>query len=266
MKLARVEYQGESVVCLVKDEGLVPVGIGDVIKYSEKTFETNLLKLHEVTFLPPIENPSKILCVGTNYKKHILETHSEMPTVPVIFSKFNSALAGHNCIVNPPKMTKKLDYEAELVLIIGKDCRNVSEDEALDCLFGVTCGNDVSARDLQKRTSQWLVGKTPDGFAPVGPYVVTADSIDPQHLEISCRLNGELRQHSNTSDMIFSCACIISYLSKIFMLHKGDMIFTGTPDGVILGMEDPVWLQKGDVAEVTIEGIGTLCCTIGDSI
>ncbi|MDD7624927.1 MAG: fumarylacetoacetate hydrolase family protein, partial [Butyricicoccus sp.] len=150
------------------------------------------------------------------------------------------------------------------VIVIGKEAHEVTTEQAQDCIFGYTAGNDFSARDLQFKTGQWLLGKACDDFAPAGPFLVPADALDADHLHISCRVNGELRQDSNTSNMIFSCAEIVSYLSQYMTLKPGDMIYSGTPDGVILGMPDDrkKWLTHGDTIEVTIEGIGTLKNTI----
>jgi len=184
-----------------------------------------------------------------------------MPTAPVLFNKFSNALASDgDCITLDPRYTE-YDYEAELVAIIGKPARNVSEEEALDYVFGYTCGNDLSTRDLQfARSNQWLLSKTFDHFAPIGPCVVTADSIDGNDLAISSVVNGELRQNSRTSDMIFSTAQIIADLSRHFTLQPGDLIFTGTPQGVMHGYpkDQKNWLKPGDQVDVTIENIGTL--------
>ncbi|MEA4835299.1 MAG: fumarylacetoacetate hydrolase family protein [Anaeromusa sp.] len=218
------------------------------------------LDLETVTYAPCVAAPEKILCVGLNYAAHSAECKADLPTVPVIFSKFNNTLAAHQEEIPIPPCTSKVDYEAELVIIIGKTASNVSKENALDYVFGYTAGNDLSARDLQMRTPQWLLGKTCDHFAPTGPCVVTADSLNPAKLEISSRVNGEIRQHSNTSDMIFDCATVISYLSQHLTLKPGDLIFTGTPSGVILGYpeENQVWLKGGDEVVIEIEGIGRL--------
>ena len=164
-----------------------------------------------------------------------------------------------------PKDAEKFDYEAELVIVIGKEASKVSKEDALSYVFGYTVGNDFSARDLQFRSGQWLLGKSCDDFAPIGPYVVTRDEIDPQNLEIKCTVNGELRQSANTRDMIFDCATIISYVSQYMTLKPGDIIFSGTPDGVILGYptERQQWLKKGDEVIVSIEHIGELVNVVG---
>ena len=219
-----------------------------------------VLSLDAITYAPCVASPEKILCVGLNYAAHSAECKADLPTVPVIFSKFNNTLAAHQEQIPIPPCTSKVDYEAELVVIIGKTANNVSKEKALDYVFGYTAGNDLSARDLQMRTPQWLLGKTCDHFAPTGPCVVTADSLNPAKLEISSRVNGEIRQHSNTSDMIFDCATVISYLSQHLTLKPGDLIFTGTPSGVILGYPEAkqVWLKAGDEVVIEIEGIGRL--------
>lgn len=218
------------------------------------------LREENITYAPCVTNPEKILCVGVNYTEHGNECNFELPSHPILFSKFNNALAAHNQVIHLPKTAEKFDYEAELVVIMGKEAFNVSKEEALSYVFGYSVGNDLSARDLQFRTPQWLLGKTCDNFAPVGPYIVTADEIDPNHLHIQCEVNGEVRQSSNTSHMIFDCASIISYASQYMTLKPGDIIFTGTPSGVILGypQEKQKWLRSGDQVSVSIENLGTL--------
>lgn len=213
-----------------------------------------------LVYAPCVTNPEKILCVGVNYTEHGNECNFELPSYPILFSKFNNALAAHNQIIRLPQTAEKFDYEAELVVIMGKEAANVSREEALSYVFGYSIGNDLSARDLQFRTHQWLLGKTCDDFAPVGPYIVTADEIDPNHLDIRCEVNGKIRQTSNTSRMIFDCAAIISYASQYMTLKPGDIIFTGTPSGVILGYPEAQrkWLKSGDQVSVSIEKLGTL--------
>lgn len=222
--------------------------------------QTKLILEDDVAYAPCIVNPEKIICVGLNYISHSEECGIDIPKSPVLFSKFNNSLAAHKQLIKLPNLAKKFDYEAELVIIIGKETKNVSKEDALSCVFGYTVGNDISARDLQMLNGQWLLGKTCDDFAPIGPYLVTADEINPNNLEIKCKVNGEVRQSSNTHNMIFDCATIISYISQYMTLKPGDIIFTGTPEGVILGYpeEKQCWLKSGDVLEVSIEKIGTL--------
>ncbi len=212
-------------------------------------------------FGPCVTNPEKIIMLGYNYKKHVIEVKQQMPTSPVLFNKYNNALNCHNGTIELPEVAKKFDYEVELVMVMGKVARNVSEADALSYVFGYCVGNDFSARDLQFKTTQLMLGKTSDGFGPIGPYLVTADQIpDPQNLNLDCRVNGEVRQSSNTNDMIFSCANIISYVSHIWTLKPGDIFFTGTPSGVINGMppEKQVWLKAGDKVACSIEKLGEL--------
>lgn len=208
---------------------------------------------------PCLISPEKIICVGLNYRRHAAESGMQAPQTPVLFSKFNNAIAGPGEEVPLPGSARQYDYEVELGVIMGRRARNVSEAEALDYVFGYCTGNDLSARDLQSRTSQWLLGKTLDKFLPVGPYLVTADEVgDPQQLALRCWVNGELRQNSTTGDMIFSVAEIISYISRHFPLEPGDFISTGTPEGVILGMAEKVWLKAGDEVTVEVEKLGKL--------
>lgn len=213
---------------------------------------------------PVVPNPGKIICVGLNYRRHAIETGAAIPTSPILFSKFNNALAAHGEIVPIPYTTTQTDYEAELVVVIGRRAKYISEEAALDHVLGYANGNDLSARDLQLRTSQWLLGKTPDKFMPVGPYLVTADEAgDPANMRVRGWLNGELRQDSNTSDMIYSVAQVISYASQHMTLEPGDLITTGTPEGVILGMKDKVWMQPGDEYAVEIGNLGRLVNRMG---
>ena len=210
---------------------------------------------------PVVTGGDKILCIGLNYRQHAKECNLPLPPAPVLFNKFSNALAADGESVYLDPAYREYDYEAELVAVIGKSARNVSEEEALDYVFGYTCGNDLSTRDLQfARSNQWLLSKTFDGFAPIGPCLVTADSLSPNDLAISSTVNGELRQNSRTSDMIFSTAQIIADLSRHFTLQPGDLIFTGTPQGVMHGYpkDQKNWLKPGDAVTVTIEGIGTL--------
>lgn len=208
---------------------------------------------------PAVPAPGKIFCIGLNYRRHALESKMEVPTSPVLFSKFTNAIAGPGDDIPLPASAQEYDYEAELVAVIGRRARNVSEADALQYVLGYCNGNDLTARDLQFRTSQWLLGKSLDRFMPVGPYLVTADQVgDPQSLRIRLWLNGELRQDSSTGDMIFSLAEVVSYLSRHMTLEPGDIISTGTPEGVIMGMAERAWLKPGDRVEVEVEGLGRL--------
>ncbi len=223
----------------------------------------DLLDEAELRIGPPVLNPGKILCVGLNYGRHAAESGMPEPETPVLFSKFNNSVAAPNEEIPLPASAVKYDYEVELAVVMGRRARDVSEAEALDYVFGYTTANDLSARDLQMRTSQWLLGKTLDKFFPFGPYLVTSDEVpDPQALALRTWLNGTLYQDSNTADMIFSVAEIIAYTSRYMTLEPGDVISTGTPEGVIMGWAEPVWLKPGDVVDVEVEGLGRLSNTM----
>jgi 2-keto-4-pentenoate hydratase/2-oxohepta-3-ene-1,7-dioic acid hydratase in catechol pathway len=206
---------------------------------------------------PCVGTPEKIICIGLNYKRHARETGMAIPETPVLFSKFNNTLAETGEPIPLPDNALQYDYEVELGVVIGKEARYVSVDEALGYVLGYFTVNDMSVRDLQFRTSQWLLGKTPDKFFPTAPYLVTADEVDdPQNLRLSCWVNGELRQNSNTADMIFSVAECISYISQYMTLKPGDVISTGTPEGVVMGMTEKNWLKPGDEVVVEVAGLG----------
>jgi 2-keto-4-pentenoate hydratase/2-oxohepta-3-ene-1,7-dioic acid hydratase in catechol pathway len=210
-------------------------------------------------------NPSKIVCVGLNYRRHAQEVGMQAPRVPILFNKFNNSLAAHNCTIKlPPKdIAYKFDYETELLIVIGKAARNVSEADALNYVAGYCTSNDFSARDLQLElpSVQWMIGKTLDDFAPIGPYFVSADMVgDPNNLKLETRVNGEVRQSWSTNDFIFNTQQMISYISKFWTLEPGDIIFTGTPQGVIAGKpkDQQVWLKAGDEIVSSIEKLGDL--------
>jgi len=220
------------------------------------------IKEEGIEYGPVVTHPEKIVCVGLNYRKHAQETGAQIPKQPVLFSKFNTTLNRHNGTVKlPSEAAKKFDYEVELVIVMGKEARNVNEADALSYVAGYCTGNDFTARDLQYETGgQWLIGKTPDQFAPLGPYLVTADQVNPDNLKLECRVNGETRQSSNTSDMIFNTRHMISYISRVITLRPGDIIFTGTPEGVIQGKpkDQQIWLKPGDKIACSLEKLGEL--------
>jgi 2-keto-4-pentenoate hydratase/2-oxohepta-3-ene-1,7-dioic acid hydratase in catechol pathway len=222
-----------------------------------------------ITYGRLFTHPGKIVCVGLNYRAHAAEIGEALPKVPELFNKYNNALAAHNVVINlpPRELAYKFDYETELLVVIGKTARDVSEADALDHVAGYAVGHDFSARDLQLETGgQWMAGKTLDDFAPIGPYFVSADLVgDPNTLDIETRVNGEVRQSSNTSDFIFTTQQIIAYTSKLFALEPGDIIFTGTPPGIILGMppDKRAWLKAGDRIESSIEKLGVLKFDLG---
>lgn len=223
-----------------------------------------LLNEKEIVWGPCVTRPNKIICIGLNYRQHADEIGIAYPETPILFNKFNNTLTGHLCDIAVPKVTKQLDYEVELGIVIGKSAKYISKEEALDHVFGYCTVNDISARDLQMRTQQWLLGKSCDDFSPMGPYLVTADEVgDPNNLKLTTTVNGEERQNSNTSDMIFHCDEIISYISQHMTLSPGDVILSGTPQGVVLGLpeEKRVFLQPGDQVIVEVEKLGALSNT-----
>jgi 2-keto-4-pentenoate hydratase/2-oxohepta-3-ene-1,7-dioic acid hydratase in catechol pathway len=220
--------------------------------------------LADLRLAPPIPNPGKIICVGLNYADHCREQNIDLPESPVLFAKFTTALIGiDEAITWPTEVSQQVDYEAELAVVIGREAKNVPGDEANQYVAGYTIVNDVSARDVQFSDGQWIRGKSFDTFCPMGPYLVTADEIDdPQQLDIRCRVNGELRQDSNTREMIFQIPFLISFISKTCTLLPGDVISTGTPDGVGVFRDPKVFLKPGDVVEVEIEKLGRLRNTV----
>lgn len=270
MKLANIIVDGQTHLALVTERGVVDAGSG--LTMEQVIAGQGMDKLRAMAAdksLPVVESPvyanvlsqvGKLVCVGLNYKAHADGIKMQLPEYPILFSKFANALAPCGADVTLPPWEHSYDYEAELVIVMGESAWNVSEEEAMSKVFGYSCGNDLSLRDAQMRSGQWLIGKTMPGFAPCGPCIVTADSLDvAAGIAVRSRVNGELRQDGNTADMIFDCAKVISYASKYIALEPGDLIFTGTPSGVALEKDAAArWLKPGDVVEVEIEGIGTL--------
>jgi 2-keto-4-pentenoate hydratase/2-oxohepta-3-ene-1,7-dioic acid hydratase in catechol pathway len=215
----------------------------------------------EVTLLAPVPDPGKVICIGLNYADHAAESGMEPPDEPVVFSKFSSAVCAHRDSIVLPGCSDQVDYEAELVAVIGRTARRVPRERAREYIAGYTCGHDVSARDWQlgKGGGQWLLGKTFDTFAPLGPELVTADQVgDPGQLGVRLRLNGTTMQDSSTRQLIFPVDHLVSYLSHVCTLNPGDVIFTGTPPGVGMARKPPVFLKPGDEVEVEVERIGVL--------
>jgi 2-keto-4-pentenoate hydratase/2-oxohepta-3-ene-1,7-dioic acid hydratase in catechol pathway len=207
----------------------------------------------------PIDRPGKIVCVGLNYRDHAEEQGTELPGAPLLFAKWPNALIGPGEPIVIPRISKQVDYEAELGVVIGERVRGISEEDALHVVRGYICLNDVSARDLQFSDGQWTRGKSPDTFCPVGPQLAPASAVaDPQKLGIRCVLNGELMQDSTTANMIFTVAQIIAYASETMTLEPGDLIATGTPAGVGVFRDPPVLLKEGDEVTIEIDGLGAL--------
>lgn len=244
---------------------------GDMVDFiSEGTgivINEDPVSIDKIEFAPVLTRPSKIVCVGLNYLDHIKEGKADTPDNPVLFSKFNTCLTAHKKYIRwNTGLTKKVDFEAELAVVMGKTACNCPEEEIMEKVFGYTCANDVSARDLQFGDGQWMRGKSLDTFCPLGPWIVTADEIrDPNALSIKCILNDEIMQDSNTRYMLFKVPGLISFISRSFTLFPGDVILTGTPDGVGAFREPSVYMKDGDRIIVEIEGIGRLlnyCRTI----
>jgi 2-keto-4-pentenoate hydratase/2-oxohepta-3-ene-1,7-dioic acid hydratase in catechol pathway len=207
----------------------------------------------------PIPRPPKIICIGLNYRDHAEESKMAIPEVPTVFAKYSNTVIGPKAPIVLPKNSTKPDYEAELAVVIGKGGRHIPESDWREHVFGYTCINDVSARDFQMATSQWTIGKTFDTFCPMGPALVTADEIeDPHNLRITCSIDGQVFQDSNTSNLIFGIPKLIAYLSSVMRLEHGDVISTGTPAGVGFAQKPPRWLRPGDEVSVSVQGIGTL--------
>ncbi|WP_010588497.1 fumarylacetoacetate hydrolase family protein [Schlesneria paludicola] len=238
---------------LAAPEGLAAAAHALAVGMTKGPFVTGRL-------LAPIGNPDKVLCIGLNYRDHAIETNSPIPNEPVVFNKFSQTVIGPEDAVILPKVSHEVDYEAELVVIIGKRGKNISKENAFSHVAGYTVGNDISARDWQKGRpgGQWLLGKTPDTFAPTGPYLVTSDEVDPHNIRVSLRLNGETVQNSTTKELIFGIDEIIAHVSQLITLQPGDLIFTGTPPGVGAARTPPLWLKAGDRMEVDIEHVGVL--------
>jgi len=219
------------------------------------------VRVKKYELLAPIQDPGKIVGIGLNYRDHAIESGMAIPEEPIVFAKFASAIAGPGEPIRLPAISSEVDYEAELVVVIGRRAVKVRESRAMEHVAGYTIGNDVSARDwqLKKPGGQWMLGKSFSSFAPIGPVLTTRDEIaDPHALAIGLTLNGQQMQSSNTSQLIFRVDQLIAYLSRIFPLEPGDLIFTGTPPGVGFTRKPPIYLKAGDVCEAMIEGLGVL--------
>lgn len=217
------------------------------------------LPLEQAVLLAPIPRPPKFICIGLNYLDHAKESNLEVPKVPTVFSKFSNTVIAPGAPIVLPAVSKAPDYEAEFAVIIGEGGRHIKAEDWQKHVYGYTCVNDVSARDYQTMTSQWLMGKTFDSFAPMGPYITTADEIeDPHNLDIACIINGETLQDSNTKHLIFKLPTLIEFLSSVFTLEPGDVISTGTPAGVGFARNPKRFLKPGDDVTIRIQGLGEL--------
>ena len=274
MKLANIQTPDGIHLAVMTGRGLVDVTAAgckltmqdlicgaDLAPLAAPAADGSLPVVQDPVFANVVNPAGKLVCVGFNYRSHADATGFQVPKAPNLFSKYADALVPCGAEVELPPWEVSYDYEAELVIVMGKTAWNVSEEDALQYVFGYTCGNDLSCRESQFRASQFLVGKTMPGFGPCGPWIITADSFDPSAPHsIRSYVNGELRQDGCITEMIFNCAQLISYASKYIRLEPGDLIFTGTPSGVSLEKKDEgdkVWLKPGDVVDIEIEGIGT---------
>lgn len=278
MRLVSAKKDGAVIVCGVRPDGWVdlhntdksiPASMRDLLAMGPGGIDLARAALDsgtaidpaDVQLLAPVPDPEKVICIGLNYADHAAESGAEIPAEPVVFNKFPSAVCAAGDDIRLPACSSQVDYEAELVVVIGRGGRDISQEQALQHVAGYACGHDVSARDWQlgRPGGQWLLGKTFDTFAPFGPELVTADEIaDPGKLDISLRLNGETLQDSNTRQLIFPIDQLIAHVSQICTLKPGDVIFTGTPPGVGMARKPPVFLKPGDIVEVEIEGVGVL--------
>jgi 2-keto-4-pentenoate hydratase/2-oxohepta-3-ene-1,7-dioic acid hydratase in catechol pathway len=271
-----VELNSEQILDLHLADGGIPAGMRALLELADE----GIARIRRALEMPPrgailwkrdihvcapfsAEERPKIFCIGINYADHAAETGSKIPEQPVVFAKFPTSLIGPgDNIVRPPESVS-LDYEVELVVVIGKRGKEIPRSEAYQYVFGYTCGNDVSERHFQRHDRQWLRAKSSDTFAPIGPVIMTADEImDPHRLALGSRVNGQDRQNDNTQHMLFQIPTLVEFISHYLTLEVGDMIFTGTPPGVGLGMKPPQFLNPGDRVEVWIEGIGSLTNTV----
>ncbi len=254
MKIGRIKHNGKVSHAEIDGDKATIIS-GDIFGSYNST--KDMVPLSDVSLLAPVE-PRQVIALGLNYRGHADEFNAVLPEEPLLFLKGMNAVTGPGQpIILPAMAPDEVDYEAELVIVMGKQAKNVSEEEAGDYVLGYTCSNDVSARDCQlRKDSQWARGKSFDTFAPIGPWIET--DIDPDNLDISCTLNGQIMQESNTSDLIFSCRKLVAFISRCMTLYPGSVIMTGTPSGVGVKREPPVFLRDGDTVTVKIEGIGEL--------
>ncbi len=276
MKLATFRHDGATRTGAVVDESIVDLAVADsaipsdmleLLRGGEPTMarvENAVASgaarhpLGDVTLLAPIPRPGKALAIGLNYRDHAEESGQQLPKYPVVFSKVSSCITGPGASIQRPRASTSVDWEAELVFVIGKEGRHIPAASALDHIAGFMCGNDVSVRDWQFHNPTWMIGKGFDTHGPTGPWLVTKDEVDASSLDIACYVNGERVQSSNTKNLIFGIGELVEYLSTAFTLEPGDIVFTGTPAGVGVSRRPPVFLKHGDIVRVEIEGLGAL--------
>ncbi|GGL95825.1 fumarylacetoacetate hydrolase family protein [Glutamicibacter protophormiae] len=270
MKLASIQYKTQRMAAVAVDGGFAPLNAQnlselldneqwqDLARKALASGSAEFIATADATILNPVPAPNKVICCGLNYSDHILEMGRELPEYPTLFAKFADTLTDPNAEITSEN-SESVDWEAELAVVVGSTLRHASEDEALAAIAGYTVANDVSMRDWQRRTLQWFQGKAFDGTTPLGPYLVTPDEIDPvAGVEVICKVNGEEVQRGNTRTLVFSAAALLSYISSFTTLRAGDVVLTGTPGGVGMGMTPPRFLQSGDVLSTEVPGIGEL--------
>ncbi|RKS20658.1 acylpyruvate hydrolase [Arthrobacter sp. AG1021] len=270
MKLASIQYKTQRMAAVAVDGGFAPLNAQnlselldneqwqDLARKALASGSAEFIATADATILNPVPAPNKVICCGLNYSEHILEMGRELPEYPTLFAKFADTLTDPNAEITSEN-SESVDWEAELAVVVGSTLRHASEDEALAAIAGYTVANDVSMRDWQRRTLQWFQGKAFDGTTPLGPYLVTPDEIDPvAGVEVICKVNGEEVQRGNTRTLVFSAAAVLSYISSFTTLRAGDVVLTGTPGGVGMGMTPPRFLQSGDVLSTEVPGIGEL--------
>lgn len=266
MRLATVEHDGEHHAAVLHGEQveLLPhPSLRELLATSPDLGQVSnggpRVALEDVRILPPVPEPEKIVCVGLNFADHAAEAKMELPDYPTLFAKYSRSLIGPDDEISMPRVSDAVDWEAELGLVIGRPCRDATEDEALAAIAGYTVVNDISMRDWQLRTPEFLQGKTFEDSTPVGPYLVTPDEVDhARDLTLTCAVNGEEMQHSTTAKMVFSPAQIVAYISQIITLVPGDLIACGTPSGIGGLFDPPRYLKPGDVVTTSVEGVGEL--------
>jgi len=259
-------YENEGIrLGIIEKQKLIPLDYkGDMVEFIKSGPGYNLSKdqrqIADIKLAAVVSTPQKIIAIGLNYQDHVQESKGTIPELPILFAKFQNTLIGHGETIEwDPQITREVDYEAELAVIIGQETFNCPEDKAMKAVYGYTCANDVSARDLQFGDGQWVRGKSLNTFCPIGPWIVTADEIsNPHNLSIKCILNSQVMQDSNTGQMIFKIPYLISFISKHITLSPGDVILTGTPSGVGRFRKPRVLLKDGDEVTVEIEGLGKL--------
>jgi 2-keto-4-pentenoate hydratase/2-oxohepta-3-ene-1,7-dioic acid hydratase in catechol pathway len=260
----RVTSLSDRIAAMPKDMIGLIAAWGELSRKVEGTTPAGDYKLSEVRLLAPVPRPGKVLGIGLNYADHIAEAGMKRPEHQLWFAKAVTAVSGPFDPIQRPVVSTALDYEAELVFVVGKRCRHVPVERAHEAIFGYCAGNDVSVRDWQMRTGQFTLGKSFDTHAPFGPFIVTPDEIDPRNLGIRTFVNGEKRQDSNTKHLIFDCAAQVAHLSQVMTLEPGDVMFTGTPGGVGMAMKPPRFLKAGDRVRVEIDGIGAIESVVED--